>query len=59
MPKRPNYRQERAERNRSKQARQLEKLQKKSEDAARRKALKADDGMPEPEAGEPDAKDRP
>jgi hypothetical protein len=43
MPRRPNYRLERSDRNRSKQARKLQKLQKKNEDAARRKMLKAED----------------
>lgn len=41
MPRRPNYRQERSERVRNKEARRLEKQQKKDEQTAMRKASKA------------------
>lgn len=40
MPRRPNYRQERSERVRNKEARRLEKQQKKDEQVAMRKASK-------------------
>jgi hypothetical protein len=38
MPMKPNYNQQRAERDRAKKKKQQEKLQKREEDAARRKA---------------------
>ena len=50
MAFKPNYNQERANRNRSKQQKKQEKLQRREEDAAKRKAARgdaADDGVPE------------
>ncbi|WP_448191741.1 hypothetical protein [Azospirillum sp. sgz301742] len=51
MAFKPNYNQQRAERNRAKEAKKQEKLQRREEEAARRKA---DPDGTEP-AGEPDA----
>jgi len=48
MAFKPNYNQQRADRNRSKAQKKQEKLQKREEEAARRKALRGED------AGDPD-----
>jgi len=40
MPFRPNYRQERSERNRAKTQKKQEKLQRREEDTAKRKAAR-------------------
>ena len=54
MAFKPNYNQERSERNRIKEAKKQEKLQKREEDAAKRKAARGDTvGDPTPEAGKP------
>ncbi len=50
MPYRPNYRIERAERDRVKKAKKEEKIKQQQERAASRKAAIADDGSP----GEPE-----
>ncbi len=50
-PKRPNYNQERNDRNRSKERKKLERLQRRNEDAEKRKAARV---VPErTPAGEP------
>jgi len=49
MAFKPNYRQQRTDRNRSKEQKKLEKLQKREEDAAKRKAARGDtDADPDP-----------
>ena len=54
MAFKPNYNQQRSERNRIKEAKKQEKLQKREEDAAKRKAARGDvEGDPTPEAGKP------
>jgi hypothetical protein len=54
MAFKPNYNQERANRNRSKQQKKQEKLQRREEDAAKRKAARGDtEGDGGPEAGKP------
>jgi hypothetical protein len=51
MAFKPNYRQQRSDRNRAKEQKKQEKLQKREEDAARRKAARDDTGdMPTDEA---------
>ena len=57
MTRRPNYRQDRAERTRTKQARKLEKLQRKNDLAARRKAHGPEAEAPDAPADEAEAKD--
>jgi hypothetical protein len=47
MAFKPNYRQERLARERSKGEKQKEKLQKREEDAAKRKALRETENKPE------------
>jgi hypothetical protein len=42
MPQRPNYSQQRGDRDRAKRAKQQEKLKKREDDAARRKAARGD-----------------
>ena len=50
MPfKQPNYGQERAERNRTKEMRKQEKLQKREEESAKRKALREAEANANPE----------
>ena len=50
----PNYFQQRSDRNRAKEQKKQEKLQKREEDAAKRKAARGDtEGDPTPEAGKP------
>lgn len=49
MPFKPNYNQQRNERNRVKEQRKQEKLQKREEEVARRKAAR--DDLPEPPGG--------
>ena len=58
MAFKPNYNQERANRNRNKQQKKQEKLQRREEDAAKRKAARGvagSDGAPE--AGKPPQQD--
>jgi hypothetical protein len=47
--KQPNYGQERAARNRTKEMRKQEKLQKREEESAKRKALREAEGNANPE----------
>ena len=47
MAFKPNYRQERLARERAKNAKQSEKLKRREEDAAKRKALRETEGKPE------------
>jgi len=49
MPFKPNYNQQRSERERAKQKKQQEKLQKREDDAARRRAGR-DEPSPAPES---------
>ena len=50
MAMKPNYRQERLSRERSKNLKKQDKLKRREEDAAKRKALRADEpAQPEPE----------
>jgi hypothetical protein len=54
MAFKPNYNQERAARDRNKQLKKQEKLQKREEDAARRRAARGDiEGDSTPESGKP------
>jgi hypothetical protein len=48
MAKQPNYRQERISRERNRNLKQQEKLKRREEDAAKRKALRAEDDNNEP-----------
>jgi hypothetical protein len=50
MAFKPNYNQQRAERNRAKEARKQEKLQRREEDAAKRKAVEPVDGEADADA---------
>jgi hypothetical protein len=49
MAFKPNYRQQRSERERTKEAKKQEKLQRREEEAAKRKAAR-EDGQPNPDA---------
>jgi hypothetical protein len=51
MAMKPNYRQERAQRDRSKEAKKQEKLRRREEDAAKRKALREEQTSIDPEPG--------
>ena len=53
MAFKPNYNQQRAERNRAKEQKKQEKLQRREEEAAKRKAG-GQDTDPDAEAGEPE-----
>jgi hypothetical protein len=53
MPFKPNYRQERAQRARSKESKQQEKLLRREEAAAKRKALREGEPGSEAENGTP------
>ena len=55
--KTPNYGQERAARNRTKEMRKQEKLQKREEESAKRKALREAEGGANPEPGTGPEKD--
>ena len=54
MAFKPNYNQQRSERNRVKEAKKLEKLQRREEEVAKRKAARDDnpDAEPMPEGGD-------
>jgi hypothetical protein len=54
MPFKPNYNQQRADRERAKQKKQQEKLRKREEDAARRKAARGEP-LTHANGGDPDA----
>jgi len=56
MPRKPNYRFERAERDRVKKAKKEEKIKQQQERAALRRAGDGDDAQPdEPAPGEPES----
>ncbi len=56
MPRKPNYRFERAERDRTKKAKKEEKIKQQQERAALRRAGDDDDAQPdEPAPGEPES----
>jgi hypothetical protein len=56
MPRKPNYRLERAERDRVKKAKKEEKIKQQQERAALRKAGEDDDAQPgDPTPGEPES----
>lgn len=57
MAFRPNYQQQRGDRNRVKEQKKQEKLRRREEDAARRKAERGE-GDPAPQDGEPDTQTR-
>jgi hypothetical protein len=49
MAQKPNYRQERATRNRAKELKKQDKLRRREEESAKRKALRAGEATPESE----------
>jgi hypothetical protein len=49
MAQKPNYRQERATRNRAKELKKQDKLRRREEDSAKRKALREGEAAVEPE----------
>ena len=51
MPFKPNYKQERSERNRAKAQKKQEKLQRREEDSAKRKAARETGQCPEDATG--------
>ena len=53
MAFKPNYRQQRSERERAKEAKKQEKLQRREEEAAKRKVAR-EDGQPDPDAAPPE-----
>lgn len=55
MPFKPNYRQQRNERSRSKEQKKLEKLQKREEEAAKRKTVPGDGDTETTDEDAPDA----
>jgi hypothetical protein len=54
MPFKPNYNQQRADRERKKQQKQQEKLQKREDEAARRRAVRGE-AAPVPNGSDPTA----
>lgn len=58
MAFRPNYQQQRGDRDRAKELKKQEKLRRREEDAARRKAERGVGDPPAPD-GEPDSETRP
>jgi hypothetical protein len=52
MAFKPNYNQQRADRNRSKAKKKQEKLQRREEDAAKRRAIRGDEPAREPAKSE-------
>ena len=50
MAFKPNYRQQRSERERTKEARKQEKLQRREEEVAKRKAAREGEEQPNPDA---------
>ena len=60
MAFKPNYKQQRSERNRAKEAKKQEKLERKREEAAKRKGERSDEpGQEEVPAGEAPAAETP
>jgi hypothetical protein len=54
MPFKPNYNQQRADRDRAKKQKQQEKLKKREDDAARRKSLRDGEPLAHANGGDPD-----